>query len=419
MHTLLRAGLPELTAGLGIALLSIVLLLVQRLRWSARVAERESESLLQTLRQQGAQLASRLALFEQSSPAISPFAGALTRRLGALDALAYSIVGELRRVIQDGDPGRLRASAERVVRRAEQMATLASGGRARDTQTSLPGIWPRVPGILGQKLAGVSLAARFAPDLPPIVGAGELWAQVLSALVENAVEASSEGSMIDVGAAVDGSRVRLWVEDRGRGIPAALLPHVMDPFHSSRAEEGIAALGLALIAAIVEAMGGTITIASRVGEGTRVEILVPQAGPAVSVMAAMRLSGTVLVADDDRALRSSTRRALQRLGLDVVEADSGSTARTELTSNPERFRAAILDVVMPGMPVGEVVAIARRGRPDLPVLLVSGYHTETMVDPILAMGGVRFLQKPFEAAQLAQTLDDLLAAAGRRSPLTV
>jgi len=193
----------------------------------------------------------------------------------------------------------------------------------------------------------------------------------------------------------------------------------MDPFHSSRAEEGIAALGLALIAAIVEAMGGTITIASRVGEGTRVEILVPQAGPAGSVVVAMRLSGTVLVADDDRALRSSTRRALQRLGLDVVEADSGSTARTELTSNPERFRAAILDVVMPGMPVGEVVAIARRGRPDLPVLLVSGYHTETMVDPILAMGGVRFLQKPFEAAQLAQTLDDLLAAAGRRSPLTV
>jgi signal transduction histidine kinase/CheY-like chemotaxis protein len=419
MPDLLPLGSAELLGAISVTLLTVVLVMVQRLRRAARAAASQSDALLQTARQQGAQLAARLACAEQSAPATSPFTGALTRRLGAIDALAYSIAGDLRRALQEKNPDVLRAAAERVVRRAEQLAGLASGGRARDVQTSLPGIWSRVPGLVGHKLAGISLVARFAPDLPPVVGAGELWAQVLSALVENAAEASSEGSHIEVGAAVVSGgpgHVCIWVEDHGRGIAPGLLPHVMEPFHSSRAEEGIAALGLALIVAIVESMNGTVTVASAIGVGTRVEITVPHVGPAARAPTPLRFAGTVLVADDDSVVRGATRRALQRMGLDVVEADSGSSARTALTGHPDRFRVAILDVVMPGLPVSEVVAMARRGQPDLPVLLVSGYNTESMVDSILAMGGVRFLHKPYDLNQLAQSLDDLMALPQAASP---
>jgi FixJ family two-component response regulator len=85
-------------------------------------------------------------------------------------------------------------------------------------------------------------------------------------------------------------------------------------------------------------------------------------------------------------------------------------ARAELLAAPGRFRGAVLDVVMPGTPVGEVVAAMRQRRPEFPVLLVSGYDTMQMVDAVLALGGVRFLRKPFTREELRDVLADMFAA---------
>lgn len=281
--------------------------------------------------------------------------------------------------------------------------------------TSLASVWPRVPVLVADALERVSLRATFPTDLPPVAGSGGLWVQILAGLVTNAAEASHEGAIVEVGAGVDADApglVRIWVEDRGRGIHESQLPHLLRASGARPIADGhTVELGLPHVAALVEGMDGTMAVSSKRGEGTRVELTVPAAGGSTRTSETMHLEGTVLVADDDRAVRTATGRILRRLGLDVIEADTGTQARHKLTVDAERYRAAVLDVVMPGTPVGDVVADVRRRRPDLPIVLVSGYDTLSLMDPVLALGGVRFLRKPYAAEDLAQTLDDLLAAA--------
>jgi len=248
--------------------------------------------------------------------------------------------------------------------------------------------------------------------LPPIAGSSEEWVQILSALIDNAVEASPAGSIVEVGAAKGASgKARLWVGDAGSGIATDVLPRVLDPAYDSSAEAGMEGLGLTMVAAIVESLGGRVSVESAPGRGTRVEIEVPFAPvPADDPRAALSLRGTVLVADDDPQLRRSLARMLNSFGADAVEVESGTAARSRLLGEPDRFAAAILDVVMPGTPVGDVVAEIRERRRGFPVVLVSGYDTLAMVDAVLALGGVRYLRKPFTREELHGALSDLLAA---------
>lgn len=399
----------ELAALAAAAILVVVLVLLRRMLAMAQRPIRILESTLDTLRQKTSDLSARLAHLERSSPAGSPLVGSISRRLGTIEAIAESIARDVELALGQAEPAVIRAVLERSRHRARRIGYLAAGGRAREHQTSLPAIWPRVPALLGDRLANQTVRTAFADDCPPVVGAGEVWVQILAALVENAAEAAPAGGLITVGAEPDDSRrgfVRVWVEDRGRGIAPEVLPHVLEPFYTSRAAAGAEGLGLSMVAALVEGLGGSVALSSRVGDGTRVSMTVPEARAPSPHSTLPRLAGTILVADDDAAVREHIARFARTLGLQVVEADSGSAARAAL-SDPARYRAAVLDVVMPGTPVDEVVSRVREVRADFPVLLVSGYDTIHMVDAVLALGGVRFLKKPFEIEEFAASLEDL------------
>jgi DNA-binding NtrC family response regulator len=123
------------------------------------------------------------------------------------------------------------------------------------------------------------------------------------------------------------------------------------------------------------------------------------------------MDGTVLLADDDRDARRGMAKLLQSLGFQVLEADNGTLALARLRNEASRFRAAVLDVVMEGTPVGDIVAGIREIRPGFPVLLVSGFDTRRYVDAILALGSVRFLRKPVLREELMAALQDLFALA--------
>ncbi len=391
-------------AAVAIALLLVVLVLVRRLRIVSRERAELAEQTVALQKSRHADMASRVATLETERG--SPLHGLLTRRLGTMEAIAESIARDLAQA-RDGAPEVTAGALERSVSRAAQLARLAAGGRARELHTTLSGIWPRVLALVSPRLEPThTLREELASDLLPVLGGGEEWVQILAALIENALEAMPAGGLVEVGGAPEGRVARIWVNDTGRGIQPDVLPHVMEPFYTSRAELGAEGLGLAMVAALVESMGGAVRIASKVGEGTRVEITIAMAEAAPEPRLA--LTGAFLVADDDRAVRGGLARMLQSFGAEAVEVDSGSAARSRLLAEPERFRAAVLDVVMPGVPVGDVVAAIRELRPDFAVLLISGYDTMRMVDSVLALGRVRFLRKPFTREEFFAVLADVV-----------
>ena len=336
---------------------------------------------------------------------------AFTRRLGIISAVASAIARELRQV-EAGDAAALREAARRCAERAEEIARLAAGGSAREVETALGLLLPRLREQLGERLRPEHhIAWKVPDDLPPVTGSASEWTQILVALAENAVETMAGGGALTIEAAPAESPglARVTVRDTGSGIPEDLLPHVLESFRSGGRGTKADGLGLALVASMVEALEGTIRLESRPGQGTIVEITVPFYVPEAPLLPADRpqFEGTVLLADDDRAYRQAMRRLLESLGFAVSEADSGTMALAEFTASPERYRLVILDVVMPGTPIEELVVRARELRSDVPVILISGYGVGPLIGSVLALGGVRFLAKPVERDALVATLRDL------------
>lgn len=400
--------LPEILATVAVGLLAAVLVLLRRLRRKAVEVTQRLEGSLEGQRSRAATKAVHMAHLEGMRA--SPLHGLLTRRLGIIEALAGAIARDLEQALAAA-PERLIPAAQRSAARAGKLAWLASGGRAAEPQTALGTIWPRVRQIVAPLVGeGHTIQSSFADALPPVRGTGEEWVQVLAALVENALVAMPSGGIVEAAAALlpSGTVVRVWVRDTGTGIRPDALTHVLEPFFTSRADNGAEGIGLALVAALIEGMGGQVEVASKLGEGTTVTVEVPVAQPAAAAEQ-LRLEGVYLVADDDAEIRTRIGRMLKSFGADALEVDSGTAARARFASEPSRFAGAVLDVVMPGTPVGDVVADMRRRRGDFPVLLVSGYDTMQSVDAILALGGVRFLRKPFAREELHRALGDLVA----------
>jgi signal transduction histidine kinase/CheY-like chemotaxis protein len=383
------------------------------LRGAASRTAAELEQALELERLRSAEILARVNRLEtraQDGARRPVLRAVLSRRLSVVQAVAWTIARDLRRALSLG-AAEVSTAASRNAARAEQLAHLAAGGEARERETTLSLVWPRVLDHVGTAVGESHHFEVSVPDtLPPIVGGTEEWSQVLAALVENALEAMPRGGVVAASAEISDRPgfARIVVQDNGPGIPPALLPHVLEPFYTSRAEQGAEGLGLATVASLVEALDGEVHVTSS-SAGTRIEIEVPFYAAAARPEAAapMQLEGTVLVAEDDKDFRRSLVRLLESFGLETLDVDSGTVALAHLRARPERFRAAILDLVMEGTPVAEVVLAIREKRPAFPCLLISGLTTARLVDSLLALGGVRFLKKPFTREELFYTLRDL------------
>ncbi len=287
------------------------------------------------------------------------------------------------------------------------------------------------------------LRLELATELPTLAGDSGQLRRALVNLVINAAEAS-EGTrspivirtgtvvlshadlarMHRVGEREAGLYVWVEVEDEGAGMTAESLHHLFDPFFSTKhVGRG---LGLTTVFRIVSshggaidvrtAHGGAIDVRTAHGRGTCVRLLFP--GGAVLRPAPLErtptrpgaaLTGRVLVVDDDESVRHLSALFCRRLGLEVVTAGNGPEALARLATPEEAFDAVLLDLSMPGMDGLAVLAEIRRSRPDLPVLLVSGYADRIPREPDRA---TRFLAKPFSLETLADALKQTL----ERSP---
>jgi CheY-like chemotaxis protein len=211
---------------------------------------------------------------------------------------------------------------------------------------------------------------------------------------------------------VEGDYVQLLVSDTGEGMSPETQARAFDPFFTTKsAGRG---LGLGVVYAIVRNLGGSIRLASELGKGTTVDILLPYAGvPSVSTVYAVSGDGeparlpqefTVLIVEDEAPLREAVVRLLRKKGFDVREAANGSVAIELLHAKGSRIDAMLLDMTIPGTSSYEVVAAAAASRPDIRVVLTSAYSRQMVAAKINAPQVRGFIRKPFSLAELVQTL---------------
>jgi CheY-like chemotaxis protein len=206
------------------------------------------------------------------------------------------------------------------------------------------------------------------------------------------------------------------VGDTGTGMPTDVMDHVFEPFFTTKADGSGTGLGLATVYGIVTQSGGTIRLDSRPGIGTTFTIVLPvtdQVAAPVEESWSLRRTPqgeTILVVEDEEALREVTERIFNRSGYRVLTAANGPDAVELATAHEGPIDLLVTDVVMPHMLGREVADRIRALRPDVRVLYMSGY-----AQPVLASQGrldpdAHLIEKPFSADTLVETAGLILNA---------
>ncbi len=290
-------------------------------------------------------------------------------------------------------------------------------------------------GIAATLPAGVKLERKLAAGDAGVLGDATQIHQVVMNLCANAVQAMrSEGRLVvtldtqrlaaplavTTSTLPAGDMLRLAVADSGCGIEPRLLERIFDPFFTTK-EVGVGTgLGLSLVHGIVTDLGGGIDVQSRPGEGSTFTIYLPAHGvvraPAADAAVAddaPRGDGqTVLLVDDEEPLVRLGEELLAGLGYEPVGFVSSIAALDALRAAPARFDAVLSDESMPALTGRELAAVARRLRPGLPVVLMSGYVSPALLQQAREIGVADVLSKPLAGREIARALASALRSSG-------
>lgn len=278
----------------------------------------------------------------------------------------------------------------------------------------------------------VQISLALDPALAPVHADPVQIEQVLVNLALNAADAMPGGGLLTfrtrAGVAAEpgpegsssGEPVAcLLVSDTGVGMDTHTVARVFEPFFTTKPLGKGTGLGLASVHGIVAQLGGRIRVQSAPGAGTTFEIcfptadgpLEPTSAPSALPAAPPRAAGTVLLVDDDPAIRAVTQRVLERQGFAVRTANHGADALALLEIGNERVDLLISDVMMPGLTGLELAMRVGERWPRLPVILISGYSDVELRKQYEGRHHARLLQKPFSARALVAAIDDVLGTA--------
>ncbi len=214
-----------------------------------------------------------------------------------------------------------------------------------------------------------------------------------------------------------GSYIALTVTDTGRGMDDDVLARIFDPFFTTKSAEKGTGLGLPTVATIVRDSGGFVEVESEVGRGSRFTVFLPRVrtepvpalGSAAEIPVVPPVTGaTVLVVEDEEMIRTLVADLLSAHGYRVIETANAEEALAESRAHPGTIHLLITDVVMPKTSGVELARQLRESRPDLPVLLTSGYTGETLERSGEA-GDAEMLRKPFTPATLLERVAAMIA----------
>jgi PAS domain S-box-containing protein len=270
---------------------------------------------------------------------------------------------------------------------------------------------------------GVQLERRLAAENAAVLGDPVQVHQVVMNLCANAIQAMrSKGAItvaldqvdlkekiVSTSVLAGGRYVRLRVQDTGVGIPAHVLERIFDPFFTTKQVGVGTGLGLSLVHGIVTDLGGGIDIESRVGAGSTFTVYMPWHG-AVAAPAPVAESippgagETILLVDDEETLVRLGEEMIAQLGYEPVGFTSSVAALQTFRATPERFNAVLSDEAMPDMTGSELALEIRKIRPDIPIVLMSGYVTTALSSRARDAGVVEVLNKPLVARDIARSL---------------
>ena len=329
-----------------------------------------------------------------------------------------------------GDLAQVTLAAQRAANLTRQLLAFARQEVIRPQVLDLDQVIASVEEMLHLTIGDrVEMVTSLAGDLWPVLADSSQLQRVLVNLVVNARDAMPDGGTltidtrnVDVDAAViaggsnarEGKNVRVRVSDTGTGISADVIDHVFEPFFTTKGVDGGTGLGLSTVYGILSQADGQIEIHSEMGGGTTVSMTFPVTAEAASTLTeppALRRSPegeTVLVVEDESALRDVTDRILSRNGYRVLLAATGQEALQIARDHVGDIHLLITDVVMPQMLGIEVAERIRAIEPGIAVLFMSGYAR-----PVLASQGrldmnVALVEKPFSEAELLDHVGQVL-----------
>lgn len=212
-----------------------------------------------------------------------------------------------------------------------------------------------------------------------------------------------------------GRYVMISMTDTGVGMPPEVKRRAFEPFFTTKGAGQGTGLGLATVFGIVRQSGGQVTVQSEVGVGTSLQVYLPAFEQSAEVevprenVDAVRMgSETVLLVEDEDAVRKVAKRALESHGYHVVEAASGADALRLMAQSDLQVDIVVSDVVMPGMSGRQLAEHVRASRPDIRLLFMSGYTDDAIVRHGIVKANEAFLQKPFSPSALARKVREVL-----------
>jgi PAS domain S-box-containing protein len=324
--------------------------------------------------------------------------------------------------------------AKATRRATELVQRILAFGRSQEQQRQVMTLQPVVEEALALVRAtlpsSISLRATFAADVPPVLGDATQIHQVIVNLATNAAHAvGAAGGVIefsltclevesDLAATIPGLKpgryARLAVADNGSGMDRATLERIFDPFFTTKPMGEGTGLGLATVHGIVKSHDGAITVYSQPAKGTTFQVYFPAAAGSVTPKAEESLrprasrGGHVLYVDDDHDLVFLMRRLLDRLGYRVSSFTHPHEALAAFEASPHAFDVVVTDLTMPGLSGFDLASRMSELRPDLPVVVTSGYVRPEDQENARNAGARTVILKPNTIDELAELLEKLL-----------
>ena len=286
----------------------------------------------------------------------------------------------------------------------------------------------------------IHLSLDLDPSLGPVKADPVQIEQVIMNLAFNARDAMPDGGRLTIQTASTdldeswkqrhpdlrpGPHVVLTVRDSGCGMDPATQSRIFEPFFTTKERAKGTGLGMATVYGTVNQSGGFVTVSSKVGEGTTIQVYLPRTeeAPEVTEKSSLlpestRPHETILVVEDDDAVRRMTREFLKIKGYAVVEVNSAADAIKFMESHPESVDLVLTDVSMPKMKGTELVDRLANLRSGLKVLYMSAYTEDAAINSGILGPGNAFIEKPFSPDELAGKVRQVLGATGS-SPIEI
>ncbi|MBC8246916.1 MAG: response regulator [Deltaproteobacteria bacterium] len=328
------------------------------------------------------------------------------------------------------DYKRLESTEQQVKKCAiltNQLLGFARGGKYEVTPANLNDILEKTANLFGRTRKEIVIHPKYHKNIWPVeVDQGQIE-QILLNLFINAWHAMPTGGDIYIqteNVRLDknhirpytiepGKYVKMSITDTGVGMDKATQQRIFEPFFTTKELGSGTGLGLASVYGIIKNHGGSIEVISEKGEGTSFTIYLPASEKGFVKEKEipeeiLRGTETVLIADDEGVVIDIGQQLLKKMGYKVLTARSGKQTVEIYTKNKNEIDIVILDMIMPGMGGGETFDRLKVIKPDIKVLLSSGYSINSRAAEILKRGCNGFIQKPFNIKELSKKLRDIL-----------